>query len=121
MGCMAHLPSYSIGYMDFLSGIKRPGREFDHLHQSCDVIENDWSYASTPPPAFMAWTGITLIFFYRTHKYVVIDVFMSTIAVFQYDKEKWAIQNFGFGALKPCYFLKFHCHVQVFLFVYSRA
>jgi hypothetical protein len=35
-------------------GIKRPGREADHLPPASAEIKNMWIYTSTPPYAFMA-------------------------------------------------------------------
>jgi hypothetical protein len=36
-------------------GIKRPGREADHSHQSSAAVMNTWNYTSAPSFAFMAW------------------------------------------------------------------
>jgi hypothetical protein len=36
-------------------GVKRPGREVDHLPSSSAEVKNAWSYNSTPQYAFMAW------------------------------------------------------------------
>jgi hypothetical protein len=46
-------------------GLKRSGREADHLPPSSAEVKNTWSYASTPQYAFLAWysvksTGTTL-------------------------------------------------------------
>jgi hypothetical protein len=35
-------------------GIKRPGREADHLAPSSAEVKNAWSYTSTPPYVLMA-------------------------------------------------------------------
>lgn len=53
----AHRASYSVYTADIFVRIKRPVREFDHSHQSIARAENAWSYTSTPPYAFMAYTG----------------------------------------------------------------
>jgi hypothetical protein len=37
-----------------------PGREIDHSPPSSVEVKNEWSYASVPPYAFMAWTGTAL-------------------------------------------------------------
>jgi hypothetical protein len=36
-------------------GVKRPGREADHLPPSSAEVKNAWSYTSPPPYASMAW------------------------------------------------------------------
>jgi hypothetical protein len=36
-------------------GLKRPGREADHLPPSSAKVKNAWSYTSTPQYIFMAW------------------------------------------------------------------
>jgi hypothetical protein len=36
-------------------GVKRPGREANHLPPCSAEVKNVWSYASTPPYVFMAW------------------------------------------------------------------
>ena len=51
----------------FLAGVNRPGREAGQLSPpSADM--NEWSYTSTPPYAFMACMGKTLIFYFRILK-----------------------------------------------------
>jgi hypothetical protein len=35
-------------------GVKRPGREVDHLPSTSAEVRNMWAYTSTPPYAFMA-------------------------------------------------------------------
>jgi hypothetical protein len=42
------------GYRGFLSGVKRPGPEFDHPPDA-------WSYTSAPTYAFIAWCLIKRI------------------------------------------------------------
>jgi hypothetical protein len=37
-------------------GVKRPGREADHLPPSSAEVKSTWSYTSTPQYAFMAWS-----------------------------------------------------------------
>jgi len=66
-------------------------------------ITNEWSYTSTPL-YIASWSGITKHFFII---YVTITYLLLKTAVFQYDKEHWVIQNFGFVALKPYCFLTF--------------
>jgi hypothetical protein len=36
-------------------GIKRPGREADHLSPTSAEVKNTWSYTSTPQYVFMIW------------------------------------------------------------------
>jgi hypothetical protein len=38
----------------FSPGLKRQGREVDHLPPASDEVKNTRSYTSTPPYAFMA-------------------------------------------------------------------
>jgi hypothetical protein len=35
-------------------GVKRPGREADHLPPTSAEVKNTWMYTSTPPYVFMA-------------------------------------------------------------------
>jgi hypothetical protein len=42
----------------FSLGVKRPGREIDHLPPSNDEVKNAWIYTSTPQYAFMAWCWV---------------------------------------------------------------
>ena len=37
------------GYKVYFPGVKRPGRETDHLPTSSSEVKNEWSYTSTPP------------------------------------------------------------------------
>jgi len=56
------LPSLlSSGNRGFVLGVKRPGREADHLSLSSDEVRNAWTYPSTPPYVFMAWCLIKQI------------------------------------------------------------
>jgi len=41
--------------LQWVSGIKRPESEADHLPPSSTEIKNAWSYISTRPYVFMAW------------------------------------------------------------------
>jgi hypothetical protein len=45
----AHPITHSMGTGVLPRGIKRPGREVDHLPSSSTEVKNEWSYASTPP------------------------------------------------------------------------
>jgi len=36
-------------------GVKRPGREADHLSPPSAEVKNAWSYTSTPTYVFIAW------------------------------------------------------------------
>jgi hypothetical protein len=50
------LPSYlSNGYWSTFPGMKRPGREADHLPQSRAEVKNQQSYTFTSSYVFMAW------------------------------------------------------------------
>jgi hypothetical protein len=39
----------------WISGVKWPVLEYDHLFLSSAVVENGWGYISIPPDAFMEW------------------------------------------------------------------
>ena len=39
-----------------------PGCECDHSRPSRPELKNEWSYACTPPYAFMVWTGTTYLY-----------------------------------------------------------
>jgi hypothetical protein len=39
-------------------GVKRPGREADHLSPSSVEVKNAWSHTSTSQYAFMAWCSV---------------------------------------------------------------
>jgi hypothetical protein len=45
----AHPASYPVGTGALSPGVKRPGREADHLPLSNAEVKNTWSYTSTPP------------------------------------------------------------------------
>ena len=48
-GCRPHQASYSIGTAFFFSGVKRPGRDVDHL-SLCNVeVKNEWSLTFASP------------------------------------------------------------------------
>jgi hypothetical protein len=44
--------------------MKPPRHEVDYLPLSITEIKNEWSYTSTPPYTFMAWTGKNLSLFF---------------------------------------------------------
>jgi hypothetical protein len=52
--CGAQLP------IQWVAGVKWPGREADHSPMSSAAVKNEWR--STPPCAFMACIGTTFIF-----------------------------------------------------------
>jgi hypothetical protein len=45
----------------FSLGIKRPGREADHLPPSSAEVKNVWSYTFTPQYVFLAWCLVQLV------------------------------------------------------------
>jgi hypothetical protein len=51
-GCEAHLAPYPMGTGTFSPGVKRPGREADHLPPLSAEVKNKWSYNSTSPYVF---------------------------------------------------------------------
>jgi len=48
-GSEVHSVSYTMGAEAITPGIKRPGRQPDHLPQSSPEVKNAWSYTSTQP------------------------------------------------------------------------
>jgi hypothetical protein len=56
-----HPASYSMG-IGVLTPGKKTGSEADHLLPSSAKAKKEWSYASTLPYAFIAWTGTNLLF-----------------------------------------------------------
>jgi hypothetical protein len=51
----AHLVFYPAGARVVSPGVKRPGREANHLPPSSAEVKNAWSYTSTTQYVFMAW------------------------------------------------------------------
>jgi hypothetical protein len=51
-GSGAHPASCSVGAVVISLGIKRLGREVDHLFPSSDEVKNEWSYTSTSLPQY---------------------------------------------------------------------
>jgi hypothetical protein len=52
-------------------GVKRAGREADHLPPSSAEVKNAWIYTSTPQYAFMAWFSVKAqghLYLYRVGK-----------------------------------------------------
>jgi hypothetical protein len=54
-GSGAHPASYTMGTAALSPEVKRPEREVDHSPPSSAVVNNAWSYTSTPQYVFMAW------------------------------------------------------------------
>ena len=50
------------GYLCYLLGLKRPGREVNHPPPSSAEVTNEWSLPLLLLHAFMAWTGENLTF-----------------------------------------------------------
>jgi len=58
-------PSFLLnGYLGYFPGAKRPGREADHSSPSNAEVKNEWSHASTPLYALMAWTEASFPFLF---------------------------------------------------------
>jgi hypothetical protein len=58
---------------DLSPGVKWLGHEVHQSTPSTAEVKNEWSYISTPPYTFMAWTALTLTVLYLhsihfTHK-----------------------------------------------------
>jgi hypothetical protein len=53
-----HPASYPMGTGALSLGVKRQGREADHLPPSSAEVKNEWSCTSTPQYAFMAWCSV---------------------------------------------------------------
>jgi hypothetical protein len=53
-GSGAHPTSYTVGTGTSFPGVKRPGREADHLPPTSAEVKKMWIYTSTSPYAFMA-------------------------------------------------------------------
>ena len=49
----------------FIPGVRRPAREFHHSPSSFIKVKSKWIYTSTPPDAFVAYSGTALHFFKR--------------------------------------------------------
>jgi hypothetical protein len=47
--------SYPISTWALSPGVKKPGRETDHLPPSAAEFKNVWNYTYTPPYVLMAW------------------------------------------------------------------
>jgi hypothetical protein len=54
-GSVAHSASYPVGTGALSLGVKRPGREVDHLPPSVAEVKNAWGYTSTPNSP--SWRG----------------------------------------------------------------
>ena len=55
------------GLRCYSPGVKRSGREFEHLFSSSAKAKRKWNYTSNPPYDFMAWTRITLPLLHSLH------------------------------------------------------
>jgi hypothetical protein len=67
-GSGAHQVSYPIGIGTLTPGVKREGREADHLPPSSATVKNAWSYASLQY-VFMAWCLVKHRDKYIIHEY----------------------------------------------------
>jgi hypothetical protein len=53
-GYEAHPASYPMGTEGYFLGVKRAGREDDHLTPTSAKVKKTWIYTSTPAYVFMA-------------------------------------------------------------------
>jgi hypothetical protein len=62
--------------MQWVPGVKRPGREGNYSSPSSAEVKNAWSYTSTPPYTFMVWCLVKLRDNF-TLPYIILSLFLS--------------------------------------------
>jgi hypothetical protein len=52
---ITHYACFCVPPIQWVPGVKRPGREADHSPPTSVQVKKTWTCTSTPPYVFMAW------------------------------------------------------------------